>query len=66
MGTISEDRYQYCQKCNKARYVKKECDHVWEEVKEYRETIQNGFGIQQNTIFLTKCKNCGEMCKNTF
>ena len=65
-GKVSEDEYQYCEKCNKARFVPKQCEHVWEEVRNYTETVYTGMGREQNMIYLSKCNKCGVMNKNTF
>jgi len=63
-GTISEDRYQYCQKCNKAKYVPKQCEHNWETIKEYKQIIntQTAYGKHEdiNPVFICRCKKCGE------
>ena len=34
---VSDDEYQYCEKCNSARFVEKKCNHFWEIIKEYEE-----------------------------
>lgn len=60
---VSEDRYQYCEKCNKARFFSKKCNHFWEIIKEYEE---DGDYLTPDKIFISRCKNCGELTKDVF
>ena len=65
-GKITEDGYQHCEKCNKARFSKV-CDHVWETINELTQTVQDGWGSRQMyKIYIQKCKKCGEMTKYKF
>lgn len=60
-GRVTEDRYQYCEKCGKARRLP--CDHVWENINKIKQTLSDGFTKQESYIYLNRCKKCGEMTK---
>jgi transcription elongation factor Elf1 len=51
-----ENRYQYCEKCGKARLVK--CNHKWDHV----ENVQFDLDVLSTKVIrVLRCENCGEM-----
>ncbi len=64
-GKVGEDRYQYCEKCGRARFVpiiipQIKCSHKWVMYQEAE--ISNNFnGNMSRRIITLQCQKCGDM-----
>ena len=56
---MSGNLMQTCAKCNKVRFIKRECRHQWEEVEKI--TITDGCGDTTGHKYRLRCKRCGEL-----
>lgn len=59
-STVNEQGFQYCTKCNKAKFVKvPECNHTFEIKSEFKKT--NTMFNKVSYTYLLKCSKCGEL-----
>lgn len=57
-----KDGYQYCNKCNKAIYIK--CMHEWEIITSYELGKRYSYSYSNTTVGLFYVLKCKKMLKN--
>lgn len=63
-GSIQDDGYQYCTKCNKA--IAAPCAHIYLKIKTFNGTNISALGRREFVEYHLRCSKCGTMKKEVF